>query len=407
MSLFQAERHEALSGGLWREDRAREAIARIVADTHQGFSAEGLWPIHSFDRSEERPPDSLKSLYHGAAGVIWALDHLAKTGATTDRRDYRPALNSLIARNRHDLETWPAVASYMGHEQAALLVGETGILLLQAIRTPSEEFTPRLQAAIAATVGDTRGLVWGGAGAMLAAIVLHERTGDPVWRALVLEHFEGLWDRWAYDENVGCRLWNQDLYGVSERRLGALHGFAANAFPLIRGRDLLPPERLDETLRRVRQTVRATALSEAGGVNWPVAAGATTSPLFVQHCNGAPGFINILSSLPDDAEASLDPLLLQAGELVWTAGPPVKFPSLCHGAAGSGYAFLKLYARTGDSQWLERARRFAMHGVDQAERALAQYGQRKFSLWTGDLGLAIFLSDCIGGPAQFPMLDVF
>src|ERR1019366_10060171 len=86
MSLFQAERHEALSGGLWREDRAREAIARIVADTHQGFSAEGLWPIHSFDRSEERPPDSLKSLYHGAAGVIWALDHLAKTGA-----DHRPA----------------------------------------------------------------------------------------------------------------------------------------------------------------------------------------------------------------------------------------------------------------------------------------------------------------------------
>jgi hypothetical protein len=405
MSLYQAERHEPLSGGPWREDWAREAIARTVADTHQGFSAGGLWPIHPFDRSEERPPDCLKPLYHGAAGVIWALDDLADIGATTDRRDYAAALSSLTERNRHDLKTYPAVAAYMAREQAALMVGETGILLLQSLRSPPEDFTSRLQAAIAATVGDTRGLVWGGAGAMLAAIILHERSGDPLWRSLFLDHFEALWERWAYDDQTGCHLWRQDLYGVSERRLGALHGFLANAFPLIRGRDLLPADRLDETLRRICQTVRATALREAGGANWPVAAG--PSPLFVQHCNGAPGVINILSGLADDAEASLEPLLQAAGELIWTAGPPVKFPSLCHGAAGSGYAFLKLYARTGDNQWLERARAFAMHGIDQAERALAHYGQRKFSLWTGDLGLAVFLSDCITATARFPILDVF
>ncbi|HEY5009156.1 MAG TPA: hypothetical protein VII42_14215 [Caulobacteraceae bacterium] len=206
MSLYQAERHEPLSGGPWREDRAREAIARIVADAHDAFSAEGLWPIHPFDRSDERPPDSLKPLYHGAAGVIWALDHLANIGATNDRRDYGPALDSLIVRNRRDLEAWPAVAAYMAHEQAALMVGETGIQLLQAIRSPSENFTPPLQTAIAATVGDTRGLVWGGAGAMLAAIILHERTGDPVWRSLFMDHVEALWARWAYDDQagVGC-----------------------------------------------------------------------------------------------------------------------------------------------------------------------------------------------------------
>ena len=52
-------------------------------------------------------------------------------------------------------------------------------------------------------------------------------------------------------------------------------------------------------------------------------------------------------------------------------------------------------------------RRQADIDYEKAERALAQYGQRKFSLWTGDLGLAIFLSDCIGGTARFPMLDVF
>jgi hypothetical protein len=142
-----------------------------VADVHNGFSADYLWPIHPFDRSEERPPDSLKPLYHGAAGVIWALGHLADTGATTDRRDYAAALNSLIDRNRNDLKAYRVVAAYMAHAQAALMVGETGILLLQVIRSPSDEFMPRLHAAIAAKVGDTRGLVWGGAGAMLAAII--------------------------------------------------------------------------------------------------------------------------------------------------------------------------------------------------------------------------------------------
>ena len=406
MSLYQAERHELLSGGPWREDRAREAIARIVADTHASFSAEGLWPIHPFDRSDERPPDSLKPLYHGAAGVIWALDHLAEIGAS-EQRDYRPAMTSLIERNRHDLATYPAVADYMAREQAALMVGETGILLLQAMHTPAQDFAPLLQTAIAATVGDTRGLVWGGAGGMLAAIILHERTADPVWRSLFVDHFEALWARWVYDDRAGCHLWVQDLYGVSEQRLGALHGFLADAFALIRGQDLLPPDRLDETLRRIRQAVCATALSQDGCANWPVAAGSSTSPLFLQHCNGAPGFINILSGLPDGEDVSLESLLLQAGELVWTAGPPIKIPSLCHGAAGSGYAFLKLYARTKDSLWLDRARAFAMHAVDQAERALAHYGQRKFSLWTGDLGLAIYLSDCIAATARFPMLDVF
>ena len=129
--------------------------------------------------------------------------------------------------------------------------------------------------------------------------------------------------------------------------------------------------------------------------------------IVVQHCNGAPGIINCLADFPLDARWPVAALLKQAGELVWDAGPPVKFPSLCHGAAGSGYAFLKLYERTGDDKWLNRARKFAMHAIDQCDDALGKYGQRKFSLWTGDLGLAIYLWDCITGDARFPTIDVF
>ena len=94
-------------------------------------------------------------------------------------------------------------------------------------------------------------------------------------------------------------------------------------------------------------------------------------------------------------------------ETTWRAGPLAKLPGLCHGAPGAGYAFLKLFARTGDVRWLDRARRFAMHGILQGERALATDGRRKYSLWTGDLGLAMFLWDCVRGAPDFPTLDVF
>jgi DUF1680 family protein len=115
--------------------------------------------------------------------------------------------------------------------------------------------------------------------------------------------------------------------------------------------------------------------------------------------------VNCLAPLPRDPH--VDALLMAAGELTWRAGPTTKLPSLCHGASGSGYAFLKLHARTGDERWLERARRFAMHGIEQAERGVRQHGQRKFSLWTGDLGLAAFLCDCIRVVDRFPTLDTF
>jgi hypothetical protein len=48
-----------------------------------------------------------------------------------------------------------------------------------------------------------------------------------------------------------------------------------------------------------------------------------------------------------------------------------------------------------------------MHAIGQAELEARQSGQLRYSLWTGDLGLAVFLWDCIVGQALFPTLDVF
>ena len=100
-------------------------------------------------------------------------------------------------------------------------------------------------------------------------------------------------------------------------------------------------------------------------------------------------------------------MLLAAGEGIWAAGPLAKGSNLCHGTGGNGYAFLKLFARTGDERWLARARAFAMHGIDQTERDAQRYGGMRYSLWTGDLGFAIYLWDCLRGESRYPTLDVF
>ena len=78
-----------------------------------------------------------------------------------------------------------------------------------------------------------------------------------------------------------------------------------------------------------------------------------------------------------------------------------KGPGICHGTAGSGYAFLKVFERTGDERWLERARRFAVHSLEQVERR----GHGRYSLWTGDLGVALYAADCIDARSRYPMLD--
>jgi predicted esterase len=84
-----------------------------------------------------------------------------------------------------------------------------------------------------------------------------------------------------------------------------------------------------------------------------------------------------------------------------------KGSNLCHGTGGNAYAFLKLAALTGDPAWIEPAQAFAMTAIEQYRAAKAEYGRVRFSLWTGDIGLAVFLHECLAGTARFPNVDVF
>jgi DUF1680 family protein len=88
-------------------------------------------------------------------------------------------------------------------------------------------------------------------------------------------------------------------------------------------------------------------------------------------------------------------------------GPLAKGFNLCHGTGGNGYAFLKLYRRTTDPAWLERARAFAMTSIAQCRETREELGRGRYTLWTGDIGLAIYLWDCLTGAPRFPTVDIF
>jgi hypothetical protein len=399
--LFEPGRHETLTSDRWDEQVARETIREIAHDAQAAFSEADFWPIHPFDVSPERAA-TLKPIYYGAAGVMWSLDHLASVGAIRHDQDHAGCLEALLAAHRADS------LRLTGQPLLGFPIGDAGILLLHYKLDPTDAIADELFRVVEANADHpARGFVWGGAGSALAALFMFELSDEVRWRDLFLRVVDRLWSHWEYDPDIGCHLWLTDLYGAKRKLAMALHGFPGIVFPMLRGREHLPVEQSAVLLERAHCMIDNTAVREGKFVNWPLAvADGAGSTAHVQHCIGAPGIVNSFATLLPPSDR-VDDLLVAGGELIWDAGPLVKMPSLCHGVPGSGFALLKLFERTRDEKWLDRARCFAMHAVAQNRRFTKQYGVRKFSLWTGDLGLAVYLWCCIEATAEFPTLDAF
>jgi hypothetical protein len=98
--VFDPNRHAPLEPFPWDSDRARDAIARIVLETRDAANADTLWPIHPEDGGASA--STFYDLYSGAAGIVWALDLLTRTGFSADI--FRPDIDitKWIAPNRGD-----------------------------------------------------------------------------------------------------------------------------------------------------------------------------------------------------------------------------------------------------------------------------------------------------------------
>lgn len=368
--LWRVVEHEALTDRAWDVSQAEAAVAAIVVDG-ESAAADGGWPGHDLD--DEPESSRIMSLYLGSAGMIWALHEL----------DSSIDAPMLVAKSLDRYRTLPDFGD--DAHAPSLWMGETGLLVLAAkIGSPSADERRLRELVRANREHPTWELMWGSSGTMLAARACG--LSDEWWESAQL-----LWDRWEEDTD----LWTQTLYGRVAQILGPAHGFAGNAHAL-RG------YASDEALRtRVTRALDRTAMRDDGLINWPpVAMPRLGGDLVrVQWCHGAPGIVASLGDLMPIEMA------LAGGELIWRAGPLRKGPGLCHGTAGNGFAFLKLFALTDDERWLERARRFAMHAIEQVERQRAQFGRGRYTLWTGDVGVALYVRACIRADATFPTID--
>lgn len=400
--LFEPNRHEPLLQAAWDEARAREAIEAIVRDAERARGAGDHWPSHPLDDEGDAPRSGFKSLYLGSAGVLWALWTLQREGAVALTFDPALAIERVAAAYRADPDTGGVVPSYF--------LGEVGILLAAWRMTQSRTVADQLYDAVKGNIPNpTNEALWAAPGTMVAAWHLWEATGEQRWRALFLENVEQLWSTWIFDQKAGCYLWTQDLYGRVVQLLGAGHGFVGNAYALLKGASVIDADRREELYDRCVTALGATkVVDNEGAVNWPPgmeAARPGRPGMLMQWCHGAPGVVTAMGDFPPDRSAEMDAMLLGAGNAVWKAGPLVKGYGLCHGTAGNGYAFLKLHGRTGDPIWLERARCFAMHSIEQRKQMRERHGQGRHTLWTGDPGLAVYLWHCIRGAGGVPALD--
>jgi len=395
--MIEPSRHVPLRAVPWDAMAAAQAIDEIVADALNHFDGEQFWPAHPRD---DNVKDGQSSIYVGAAGVIWALEHLRRLGATTADLDFRPYLPRLLEKTQAEMAGYGDYAV-----NGSLLFGDMGTALMVMRLAPSPELAGLIHArAEANTQLPIRELMWGLAGSMIACLAMGEMTGEARWRAtFAIQAGRLLADLM---ESADGPIWEQDLYGRHRKFLGPVHGYAGNMVALLRGWDWLTEDARARIADAVPRTLSKNAWRTDDGAAWLAAVGHDKPPSLCQYCHGAPGMVATFADAPFSAP-ELETLLVDGGRFTWAAGPLAKGSNLCHGTGGNGYAFLKLHRRTADAVWLERARAFAMTAIAQCREAREELGRGHYSLWTGDVGLAVYLSDCLSGVPCFPTVDVF
>jgi lantibiotic modifying enzyme len=396
LAVYDPQEHEPLCDDAWNEDRARAFILRVVEEADKAFDPKAFWPLHPEDAYGEEP-GSYRGLYSGAAGTMWGLHRLSQTTSIRLKHDYASAIVAVEEAYRSNpWETATVVPGYF--------MGTTGILAARYAITRDERVLDALERDARSNIGNkTRELFWGSAGCAIAALLVRAERNDGRFDGVLADIQDEYWKSWSSDARYPL-LWLQEMYGKKQRYVGVGHGAFGNVMVFIRASDLLTQTVRDELHRRIVALLSTYALQDGDAANWISMAEPAVGNR-MQWCHGAPGIIMALASYPQ-TDARIETYLQAGAQAIWQAGPLKKGPNFCHGTAGNGYALLRIFQRTGEAVWLERARCFAMHAIGQVDDWRRRFGMPAFSLWSGEIGIALFVDSILRKDPAVLAMDV-
>lgn len=399
--LYDNARHLPVSKTPWSADAAEAALIRVLTTAIANYSDQTLWQTPA-----ELESDSAvrATIYKGAMGVLWALDYLDAYLPDELPFDKHELAGSFHRRFLESDVKELSEYSIDGKSCPSYWLGESGLLLVMSKLQPSsaQNHWQSLLPIIRGNMKNpTMEPLWGGTGSIIPALFKLEQEDSPQWREVLSEHAQFMKNAITRDNPQNCPIWIQDLYGQKRTLIGAGHGFVGNMYPFLRGAHFLPKHLADWALNDSVECIIKAAKVENDCCNWApnlVPPEDGKIKMLLQWCHGAPGVIISLNAIPAGYSQEFDALMIKAGETIWQAGPLTKGVGICHGTDGNGFALLKIYSRTKNPIWLERARSFAMAAIDQNING--------HSLWEGDLGLACYLHACVVADDRFPLLDI-
>src|SRR5262249_4514695 len=242
----------------WSAGAAAAAMEYIVAEGLEHFDAEQFCPARPLDEGiRDGPP----SLYFGAAGMVWGLESLGRTGATKARYDFRSVLPRLLEASQAEFAQW----KYAAH--GSLLLGDFGMALVVMRLDPASAIADLVYSrADANTILPVREFMWSTPGYMIACGNTAPMTTEP--RRLALFAVEDARLLGDLEETDHGPLWTQDLYGRHLRYLGPVHGYAGNMIALMRGWEWLTDDQRARIADAVPRTLTANARRSELGATW-------------------------------------------------------------------------------------------------------------------------------------------
>jgi serine/threonine-protein kinase len=239
---------------------------------------------------------------------------------------------------------------------------------------------------------DNLDLTLGRSGTLLATAMLLERCDFPEGIAALRPFgdatLRSIWT--ALDDMPPLAQCPPDTY------LGMAHGWCGYLYAALRWCDLsgtpIPPQ-----LERRLHELAELGVPRGRGTYWRRQTGSPANDVMVGWCNGASGYVFLWTLahrlLGDDRWLHL------AERSAWHEwDQPRHHADLCCGTAGRAYGLLNLYKHTGATEWLSRARQLANHSASAA----VETSQRTNTLWKGELGIAVLISD-LSAPEQAAM----